>query len=100
MQTLTAEVKLEKKPVGTATYPVYESVEEIQANISAEDLVVLVNRQVKLQAINKVRSIAANDTPSRKISRVMKRLRNNEITKAQARELCQEILMSEDGAAA
>lgn len=92
METKTAEVKVQDKLVGTATFVVYASVEEITSAIESDDLVKLVNRQLKLQAIGKVRANAQNDTPPRKISRVAKALRKNEITKDQASTMIAEIL--------
>ena len=96
MKTETKSVVEKKsgKTLGTATYSVFDSVEDITLNLDAEQIVALVNRQSKGQAINKVRAIASADIAPRQIGRVAAQLRKGTLDKASAAEALRQILAS------
>lgn len=92
MKTESKEVKFKKEVVGTANFTVYENFEEVTSALSQDEILKIVNRQSKAQAISNVRAVAANDTPSRKIARIMKQLRSGELTAESARSQAEAVL--------
>jgi hypothetical protein len=58
MITKTVDVKSDGKVVGQASYPVFESVEDLTSNMPGTDLLKLVNAQVRTNKMNEVRAAA------------------------------------------
>ena len=64
MQTGKKAVKSAKNVVGTARFPVYETVEEAVEGIGAQTLLDKLNAQIQTDAMNQVRALATG-TPSK-----------------------------------
>jgi hypothetical protein len=56
METKTCAVKSQRKVVGQATYPQFDTVEEAISELTSDEILKLVNAQVKTNEMNRIRA--------------------------------------------
>lgn len=103
MATLkTCDVKVKGEVIGQAEYTEFSTLEEAIAGLKDEKItgeqkcLNYVNAKLKQNATSGVRVEVLNDTPERKISRIMRDIRNEKISKSAGAAAARELLASLD----
>lgn len=94
-KTISVEVKTKgenAQVLGSCEFPEFESVSEALAAFGEEKLLAKINAKVKADAVNAVRVAAAQNTPEKQISRIMRAKRKGEISREDAAKQVSELL--------